>query len=55
LSDEHAAVQRQLKNVLEQIEATNKKLRPSFAGEGVAVEELPEELLEELRKLGYMK
>ena len=55
VGEEHAAVKRQLENVLERIEATNRKLRPRFAGEGVSEEDLPAELLEELRKLGYMK
>jgi arylsulfatase A-like enzyme len=55
VGEEYAAVKRQLANVLEMIEVTNQKLRPRFQGEGVSAEDLPEELLEELRRLGYIK
>jgi arylsulfatase A-like enzyme len=55
VSKENPEMQRRLKDLLDRIEKFNREISPRFAGEGVNQEDLPEDLLEQLRKLGYAK
>jgi arylsulfatase A-like enzyme len=51
---EFDSVRRQFSAKLEQIKEVNQKLKPCFAGEGVEAGEMPEDLLKQLRGLGYL-
>jgi arylsulfatase A-like enzyme len=53
--EEYEGVARQFKRVLDRITQNNRKLMPIFAGEKVEMDDLPQDLLEDLKKLGYVK
>jgi arylsulfatase A-like enzyme len=55
LDEVNKVLTRQLKEQLMQIERANRKLKAQFVEEGADQPELPAELLEQLRNLGYVK
>ena len=53
--EDHEGIARQFMGVLDRISENNLKLMPIFAGEAVEEGDLPQDLLEDLKKLGYVK
>ncbi|MFH2000857.1 MAG: sulfatase-like hydrolase/transferase, partial [Planctomycetota bacterium] len=55
VADDHPQVKRTMEHLLDQIESLNRKLSPRFTGESIGMDELPDELLKQLKEFGYTK